>query len=70
MNNILIISTTLLHLLILLSICSVKLSRSSNISPRCFLEEKVLLTILLKVNGIELVFLAFLQKNTTISYLI
>ena len=58
-----IISINLSHLLILLFICSLKICRSSNISPRCFWDWQVLISVLLMVRGKELLLSAFLEKN-------
>ena len=53
------------HLLILLFICSLKLRRSSNTSPRCFWDWQVLTSVLLKVNGRGLLLSTFLEKITS-----
>ena len=60
-----IIPINLSHLLILLFICSVKLSRLSNISHRYFWDWQVLTSVLLKLKGRELLLTAFLEKVTS-----
>ena len=60
-----IIPINLSHLLILLFICSVKLSRLSNISPWCFWDWQVVTSVLLKIKGRELLLSAFLEKITS-----
>ena len=59
-----IIPINLSHLLILLFICSVKLSRLSNICPRCFWDWQALTLVLVRVKGRELLLSAFLEKIT------
>ena len=60
-----IIPINLSHLLILLFICSVKLSRLSNISPWCFWDWQVVTSVLLKIKGRELLLSAFFEKTTS-----
>ena len=60
-----IIPINLYHLLILLLfICSVKLNRSSNISPRCFWDWQVLISVLLKVKGRQLLVSVFFWRKS------